>query len=122
MSILKIVKTFSAAAPLDPNRMVLLSAEGEVSLSVSNATPVFGVTEFGCENAGDALGIAIAGPGILVELGAVLTAGTYVGADTEGKAVAAVVGKYQAGRILEDGNIGDLVQLILNDAVYNVPV
>lgn len=121
MTMLKIVKTFPSTSAIEANRLVTLANTGEVSTAPDELAPIFGVTEFGGTEAGDNLSIAIAGPSIMVELGEALSAGDYVTAGADGKAKAAVMGKYKAGRILESGIDGDLVQIMLQDALHDVP-
>ena len=119
MSNLKIVKTFSTASAIAGQRFVKLDSEGVVSLATDTAAPILGVTDLGRSDAG-ALGIALSGNGMQIELGAALSAGDYVTAGADGVAVAAVVGQHRAGRLLESGSTGDLVLYIPQDVVHSV--
>ncbi len=120
MNNLTITKTFSAATIIIAARMVKLDSEGVVSQAVDNTDPVLGVAEFGCTEVGDALGITFSGPNIEVELGETMAAGDYFGADATGRAVAAVEGKFRAGRLLTGGGVGDLALYLPGDSVHVV--
>ncbi len=121
MSNLKIVKTFLSTEITPEARLVVLASAGVIALATDENQPILGAADLGCSVAGDALGIALSGNGMKVELGETLAAGAYITAGAEGKAVAAVAGKYKAGRLLEGGVATDLVLYIPQDALHAVP-
>ncbi|MAD98904.1 MAG: hypothetical protein CMB99_16380 [Flavobacteriaceae bacterium] len=110
----------NSGGAVEQGRFVYLdgTADRTVGLAVdSTGAPILGVAAHGCTADGDAFTVDIGGPGVMVELGATLSAGAYINAGAAGKAVAAEEGEYYAGYLLEGGQDGDLVQYVPQVAI-----
>lgn len=100
-------------------RFVGVSAANTVTMTDNAAADVIGVSGEAVAS-GDVLPVnSSQGSIVLIELGATLAAGAEVSSGTDGVAAAAstVAGEFTCGTLLEGGDAGDVVSMVLNISV-----
>lgn len=108
-----LVKTFIAAAPVAPFRLVKLgAADGQATQAAAVTDAIFGVSNLlGADATGDRFDVVMAGIAE-IEYGDTVTRGDWLTTDADGKAVAAApatgANNSVIGRAMTSGVAGDI--------------
>lgn len=114
--------TLPAAALLSGKqyRGASINTSGQIALIANGTTKVDGIIQHDAASA-DQVRISVAGI-LKVAAGATVTVGALASMDTTGRAVISVTsGDFRFGKFLDAGAVGDIVRVLMQGGLPNVP-
>jgi len=107
--------SLEAGEAISIGRFVDVSAANTVTMGDAGTDNIIGVSAEAVATVGDSVPVCVGSGVVLIELGGTLAAGAIVECGTNGVAVASAgAGDIIGGVLLEGGDSGDLVPMVLN--------